>query len=643
MSWLERWFAAHGVAPEDVLCRATEARERARRFPLGVGAAFPWVEAAVDRLGPALFLRRACSASTLDDDGFDELERALQHHPSALIRSAYTLLRYPALDVRYPDTLPVQPEHPLQSLEPLLRERRSHLQTHFDVIVIGSGAGGAPVAWDLSRRGFKVAIVEAGGLLLAERANGAVERRYLDQGFTGSLKGGGATIVLAGRAVGGTTVVNSGTSLRPLQDCLSEWDGLAGTRFAEGSLDPWLEAASKQVGVGVPDRSLLSASDLLMDKGLRALGREDAYVLPRNAPTCKGAGRCPFGCPNGAKLSTDRSFLPEAVESGAALFAETRAGRIRERGEGVEVFVHGPAGRRVLTAKKLVIAAGALSTPNLIRESRLGSAWRKAGGQFKMHPASKVFGLMPEALPKGGIPQGLGYRAPELPRVTFEGVHTPAGAAAPMVAAAGARHRWWMERYERLATYGMMIRDRGAGRVGQFGALRKIDYALHAEDANDLGRAILLAAEAMFAAGAERVLLPVAGLPPEVESVDALRRLSPSDFTPARLVTCGFHPQGTAGIGRLVDADLRLVGSEHVYVSDASVLPDSPGVNPQITIMALAMRCAETLAHTLEGPWASESARQWQGPTSSMPEQDRSGSTPLPSASAGARTASPTG
>ena len=507
------------------------------------------------------------------------------------------------------------------------------------MIVIGSGAGGAPIAWDLSRRGFKVAIVEAGGLLLAERANGAVERRYLDQGFTGSLKGGGATVVLAGRAVGGTTVINSGTSLDPLHECLSGWDGLVGSNFADGSLARWLDAASKQVGVGVPDRSLLSASDALIDKGLRALGRDSAYVLPRNAPNCKGAGRCPFGCPNGAKLSTDRSFLPEAVEAGASLFAETRAGRIRERGEGVEVFVHGAHGRRVLKGKKVVIAAGALSTPTLIRESRLGSEWRKAGGHFKMHPASKVFGLMPDALPHGGIPQGLGYRAPELERVTFEGVHTPAGAAAPMVAASGARHRWWMERYGRLATYGMMIRDRNVGHVGQLGGLRKIDYALHAEDANDLGGAVLIAAEAMFAAGAERVLLPVNGMEPEVESIDALRRLRPSDFTPARLVTCGFHPQGTAGIGRLVDTDLRLAGTEHVYVSDASVLPDSPGVNPQITIMALALRCAETLAHTLEGPWASESARQCPGPTSSATEPAPQGSTPLPSASAGAPTA----
>jgi choline dehydrogenase-like flavoprotein len=640
---MERWLTAHGVAPGDVRRRAEQARGRARRFPMGAGAVFPIVEAALDRLGPALFQRKACPAHLLDDESFDAFERAVQHHPNALIRAMYTLLRFPALDVAYPDPLPAAPTHPLQALEPLLRERRSHLQSEFDVIVIGSGAGGAPVAWDLSRRGFSVAIVEAGGLLLAEGVNQALERRYLDQGMIGSLKDGGSTIVLAGTAVGGTTVINSGTSLRPRGECLAHWDGLAGTRFAGGELEPWLDAASKQVGVVVPDHSLLSAADQLVEKGLRALGRQGAHVLPRNAPACKGAGRCCFGCPNGAKLSTDRSFLPEAIEAGAVLFAETRAGRIREGATGVEVFVHGPGGRRALRAKKLVMAAGALSTPNLIRESRLGAHWRKAGGQFKMHPASKVFALMPEPLAHGGIPQGLGYRAPELPRITFEGVHTPPGAAAAMVAAAGKRHRWWMERYDRLATYGMMVRDRSGGTVRKLGGIRRIDYGLHAEDAHDLGAAILLTGEIMFAAGAERVLLPVAGMEPEVESVDALRRLRPVDFTRSRLVTCGFHPQGTAGIGRLVDTDLRLVGSEHVYVSDASVLPDSPGVNPQITIMALALRCANTLAHTLEGPWASESARRCQEPTSSAKGQDPQGSTALPSASAGVPTASKTG
>jgi hypothetical protein len=408
---------------------------------------------------------------------------------------------------------------------------------------------------------------------------------------------GGLVLVLAGQAVGGTTVINSGTSLPPQAACLEGWDAALSTDFARGALEPWLEAAQAQAGVGVrPD--VLDASAGVIRRGLEALGRAGAHTLPRNAPACRGAGRCCFGCPNGAKLSTDRAWLPGALEAGALLLPRTRALSVREEPDRVEVLVDGPDGRRRLRARALVLSAGALCTPDLIRSNRLGERWREAGRGLKIHPASKVFGLMPGPLPHGGVPQGLGYHAPELPRVGFEGVHTPPGAAAPMISAAGRRHRWWMERYERLATYGMFVRDRRSGWVRQLGPHRHVHYRLDQDDARDLGQALLLSAEALFAAGAERVLLPVAGpgIEPEVESPEALRRIAPEAFTPERLLTCGFHPQGTAGMGRVVDTDGRLLGSRRVWVADASVLPDSPGVNPMVTIMALSLRTAERLA-----------------------------------------------
>jgi choline dehydrogenase-like flavoprotein len=207
--------------------------------------------------------------------------------------------------------------------------------------------------------------------------------------------------------------------------------------------------------------------------------------------------------------------------------------------------------------------------------------------------------MMPEPLERSGVPQGLGYRAPELPRVTFEGVHTPAGPAAPMLSLSGRRHRWWMERYDRLATFGMMVRDRGSGWVRGVGQGRYLHYALDRADARDLGAGLLLTAEAMFAAGAERILLPISGGQAEVSDAAHLRRLRPEDFTPGNLLTCGFHPHGSAGMGRLVDRDLRLRGSQRIRVCDASVLPDSPGVNPQVTIMALALRLADHMATEL--------------------------------------------
>jgi choline dehydrogenase-like flavoprotein len=140
-----------------------------------------------------------------------------------------------------------------------------------------------------------------------------------------------------------------------------------------------------------------------------------------------------------------------------------------------------------------------------------------------------------------------------------------------------------------------MVRDRGTGSVREVGGKRVLRYALHPDDAKDLGAGLLIAAEALFAAGAERVVLPLCGRDAEVESVEALKALRPEDFTRRNLLTSGFHPQGTAGIGRVVDADLDVIGEPRVSVCDASVLPDSPGVNPQVTIMALSLRLADRL------------------------------------------------
>lgn len=600
-SWLERWLMFHGAPAADAPALATRARARAARYPAAVALAYGQVERWLDLTAPLLLLGSLRRARTLDDEAFDQLERRLQHHPSTVVRGMYTLARYPGLDLLYADHAPARdPGHPLLERADRVRLGTSHVAPDPDVVVIGSGAGGAPAAWALARAGLRVAIVEAGRLVTPASSPDALERHYVDQGFLGSADPRGMVLLMAGQAVGGTTVINSGTSLRPLDECLSGWDARAGTSFAGGGLDPWLAQAERQCGIGPSRREVLDASAAVVERGFRALGREGVHVLSRNAPACEGAGRCCFGCPTGAKLSTDRAFLPEAVDHGARLLMGTRALSVSEEPGGVQVLVQGPDGaRRALRARAVVLAAGALGTPALVRGNRLGTHWRLAGDGLRLHPASKLFALMPDALPHGGVPQGVGYRPPELPNVTFEGVHTPAAAAAPMVQAAGQRHRWWMERYERLATFGMMVRDRSTGSVRHPGGQRLVRYALDAQDARDLGQGLLLTAEAMFAAGAERVLLPLAGVDPEVPDLEALRRLGPDHFTPEHLLTCGFHLQGTAGIGRVVDADLRLRGAARVWVADASALPDSPGVNPQVTIMALSLRLAERLAQEL--------------------------------------------
>jgi len=593
--WIQRWLETHGspAAAEG----AWRAARRAARFPTPINVAWPALLDALDYLAPPLFLGRMQRASALDDDDFHALEQCLHAHPLQLVRLAYILARTPAVEQRYTEPKPRDPGHPLLALAETIALGRQHTDGRFDVVVIGSGAGGAPAAWSLARKGARVAIVESGSLLTSGTPEEVVEKHYLGQGMVGSVSGGGTTLVLAGDAVGGTTVINSGTSLAPRQACLEHWDRTAGTTFGSGALQPWIDQVNTHHHIGPIPPERLDASSRLVWKGLEAIGRSGAFPLLRNAPTCEGRGRCCFGCPGGNKLSTDRAYLPGAVEAGAVLFAESVARRIVPSKGEVAVWIQTRFGQRRLQARQVIISGGALSTPGILRASRLGP-YRLSGKSLKIHPATKIFGMMPGALSHGGVPQGLGYRPPDLPRVTFEGAHTPPSVTATILSAAGKQHREWMARHDHLANYGLMVRDRGTGTVRMRGGQRILSYRLHDEDALDLGRGLLIAADALFAAGAERVLLPVVGGGAEI-TADQRDRLRPEDFPRERLIVSGFHPQGTAGIGRVVDSQLALYGTPRVHVCDASVLPDSPGVNPQVTIMALSLRLADRLAEQL--------------------------------------------
>jgi hypothetical protein len=599
---VERYLAAYGV--QDVQTAANRVRRRVGRYDAPVPCLWPFLAWLFDLAAPLVALSRARHAHSLNARDFDRLEHTLQNHRVPLARALLMLVRLPILEAVYEDrhvrsrSRPPVGRDPIGHPLPTRRRSAEHERpSDYDVIVIGSGAGGAPVAWELSRRGLRVAIVEAGGFVLPETSGRAIEKYYLRQAMTFSVQSGFLP-VLAGCAVGGTTAINSGTALRPSPEWLARWDERLGTDFANGALVPFLHEVERVAGIGAPSRTLLSEPTRRFERGLLALGRTGAHLLPRAARDCEGSGICCFGCPTGAKQGTDRTFLPEAVRSGAVLWQHTQALAVREGASDAHVVVRHAGGTHALRARHVVLAAGALLTPGLIRRNALGPRWRHAGQHLKIHPATKVLAFFDDPVyPERGIPQSLGYEPPDIARVVLEGIATPRAIMATVLPAVGAHGRWWLERFEHVGSFGLMLRDRSIGSVREIAGWPCISYSTSPEDAHDIAAGVRLIAQAWFAAGARRVLLPFVRMRNEYSSAIDLARFREQDVTPERLCTTGFHPQGTAGIGRIVDADLRL--TPLVSVCDASVLPDSPGVNPQLVIMALSLRLAARLAAEL--------------------------------------------
>ena len=469
------------------------------------------------------------------------------------------------------------------------------MKSDFDYIVAGSGAAGAAVASRLSRGGARVLLLEQGASAQPQAdAAAAVSLYYANAGLTAAF-GNGLFPIAVGRCLGGTTAINSGTCLRPPQDAVLRWQGEA-PGFDAPAFDLDVEDAWKTLKVSPVPRELAGRSTELFFRGLERRGLGGGHLLDRAHDDCRGAGRCCFVCPNDAKMTSERAFLRKTDhQAGPEVWAETRLLDVQpSQREGGPAFarIRGSDGEaRTLSCRALILSCGALATPYFLRKLGL-----PAGVGLTIHPAAKVFALFPEPV-RGwkGVPQAGGRLDPEEPRLRFEGAFVPPEMAPLTMPLEGLRLRWWLDRYENVASFGFMVRDLGRGsvRYPAGDSLPLIRYRLHEDDVRLLARGMREVARTYLAAGASRVLLPLNRPDNEIEDQAGLDAFNWQSIRAAELNTMGFHPLGTCGLGRSLGADLR--AAPGLYVCDGSVVPESLGVNPQITIYAFALGLARRL------------------------------------------------
>ncbi|HEY1555193.1 MAG TPA: GMC family oxidoreductase N-terminal domain-containing protein, partial [Kofleriaceae bacterium] len=239
-----------------------------------------------------------------------------------------------------------------------------------DVVIVGSGAGGAPMAAELAEAGFDVIVLEEGSYYTTRdfTANTTAMVRQL-------YRGGGATMALGnppilfqeGRAVGGSTVINGGMSWRTPDDILARWRREAGLETSPESLDPYFARVEKRIHVAPMDDAAIGNDNWLLKKGADAKGWKTVGNL-RNQVHCVGSNRCAFGCPTGAKQSALVSYLPRALHFGARVYADVRVDRVTFHGKRANgVIGRSAAGHNVVVRAKLVVSAcGAIHTPALL-------------------------------------------------------------------------------------------------------------------------------------------------------------------------------------------------------------------------------------------------------------------------------------
>ncbi|WP_207925997.1 GMC family oxidoreductase [Actinocrispum wychmicini] len=472
-----------------------------------------------------------------------------------------------------------------------------------DVVVVGSGAGGAVVAKVLAEAGMDVVVVEEGRRHTAEefRRTSTFDRfrtLYRDSGATVAL-GLPPVVLPLGRGVGGTTLVNSGTCFRTPDRVLRRWReqwGVPTDEFPE-----LLDAVERMLHVAPQPLDVLGRNGLLAIAGASSLGW-DAQPLNRNAPGCAGSCQCAVGCPRNAKNGVHLNALPDACRAGARIVTEARVTRVitaRRRAEGV--LIRRPDGSSfVLRAPLVVVAAGATETPPLLRRSGLGGQ-PGLGRGMAVHPATTVAGRFDEPVNSSrGVLQSVGIERFHDEGILIEATTGPAGLVTFPLPGTGRELRHELDNRHHLAYLGAMVADAPAGQV--LGRHRPvITYQLTRADAGKLRKAMVEMGRVLFAAGATEVLT---GLDrhPRASTVEELAEIVGT--TPAKaLRVAAFHPTGTARMGAdgqraPVDVTGRLRGVYGVYIADGSCLPTCPEVNPQVTIMAVAMAVANGIRST---------------------------------------------
>lgn len=477
-----------------------------------------------------------------------------------------------------------------------------------DAVVVGSGAGGAMTARSLARRGLDVVIVEEGRRWSVEEfRTGHPLARY-----AGLYRDGGTTIAFGrppvvlplGRGVGGTTLVNSGTCFRPPDRVQRHWRDSWGLSLADpddldrhlGDVERTLRVSPVPLDVmGGNGRMLLHASDQL---------GWGARPLDRNAEGCTGSCQCAIGCPNNAKLGVHLSVLPDACRHGARIVTDARVRRIVTAGGRARGVVarRADGSRFEIHAPVVVVACGATESPGLVRRSGLGSH-PDVGRNLTVHPALGLAGRFAEPVVawKGVLQSATVERFHEDEGIVIEATSTPPGMGSMILPGLGVPLLREIEHADHLATFGAMIADAPVGRVGSAGGHTVICYDLDRGDGTRLLGALRRMGQALFAAGAVELLTGIPGASPARSEGELDAQLARTDHRDLHLAA--FHPAGTLRAGSdpqrcPVDEAGRLRGVEGVWVTDASVLPTCPEVNPQVSIMAVALAIAEGVAGT---------------------------------------------
>jgi choline dehydrogenase-like flavoprotein len=499
-----------------------------------------------------------------------------------------------------------------------------------DVVVIGSGAAGGVLAATIAElTDLRIVLLERGPFMGSESFNQREEPmgRLLQAEKGRRRTADGAIPVRGGECVGGGTTINYSLALDPLPSVWENWrnsHGLEGFSFDPAAADYGIPELNMAVALGeVKDRlgvkpapdAWVNDNNRMFERGCRVLGIT-AKRFPLNIRDCRGCGYCGQGCAYDRKQSVGNTYLTDALARGVKLIHHCEVERIfldwRRRATGVSARVRptiresrenavAPGPLRI-RARLVILAAGAIATPEILYRSHHPDPHRRIGRGLVLHPAVPIIALLDHAIENYRGTPGTIYSDHfyETGGFYLECLFSHPVYGAVVLPGFGEEHFDLLRSLERLAACGAMLIDSvdHANRVQVTPSGVQIRYQLTEGDRQRLRTACRAGVEVMLAAGAREVVLP------SEERIGTMRKArfrtaadaeacAELQFIPHRTTVTSAHCQASTKMSsdpRFGVADSR--GESHfvenLIICDSSSFPESCGTNPMLSIMAMA-------------------------------------------------------
>jgi choline dehydrogenase-like flavoprotein len=505
-----------------------------------------------------------------------------------------------------------------------------------DVCVIGSGAAGAVLATKLAQAGKSVALLEKGGYYDGESMN----QREADMlpllwqnaaaNFTSNLR----IVIAQGSCLGGSTVINDAVCFEIPDLVVNQWQkGAEGVSISKEEWHEAIKEVSKKINVSevtedelnLNARKLREACQKFQLHGKPILHRKNSrncgpsFTDP-DLKSCVKCGFCHLGCHYDTKQSMLVTYIHEALNdphADYAVYCNCRVDRItydQESGlatgvDGTFTDLRGNELYRIrVNAKVIIVSAGAIASSNLLQKSNIGGE-KKVGKGLALHPAPFVMGVFEEEEIRAnrGIP--MSYTCHEFGVTNgvenggflIESIFLPVFQMALAIPSFGIDHAKMMERFNNYTMAGIMTRDEPVGIVTiSYNGHPKVEYNLAPKTIDDMARGMAILAKMWFSIGAKSVITSHRDMPEIRTKADIPVLKDAVRNNPDGLMIGSAHPQGGNKMGSntdecVVDSDCKVYGFENLYVCDASVFPTALGVNPQLTVMALATMTANKI------------------------------------------------